>query len=165
MAARSIEAAIARIAERHQVSEDAVKVAYEALRRGGRTIAQFSHEAFGGMAQWSRGGMSMVGDTFNNAMKAKLDAVMADLAELAQASPVPVKPAEPIDGGAQANVPNWRPSEFGNLRLLALKMTRATPSFRMLDASSSRRTAIEGSMIPARTGSAACPGSRVVLAR
>jgi uncharacterized protein YcbX len=43
-------------------------------------MAQFSHSDFGGMAQWSSGGMSMIGDMFNNAVKAKFDAMMSDLA-------------------------------------------------------------------------------------
>lgn len=71
---------MARVALRHSVSLDAVKTALEALRGSGGAMAQFSHPDFGGMVQWSRGGMTMVGDMFNNDMKAKLDAVCSELA-------------------------------------------------------------------------------------
>ena len=70
---------IAEIAERHGVGRGAVSAAREALARGNGSMAQFSHADFGGMAQWSKGGMSMVGDMFDTALKAKLDGVMADL--------------------------------------------------------------------------------------
>jgi hypothetical protein len=42
-------------------------------------MAQFSHPDFGGMSQWSPG-MTMVGDIFNNSLKAKLDALCTELA-------------------------------------------------------------------------------------
>ncbi len=70
---------ISEIAERHGLSRGAVSAARQALARGNGTMAQFSHAEFGGMAQWSKGGMSMVGDMFNSALKAKFDGMMADL--------------------------------------------------------------------------------------
>ena len=68
---------IATIADKRGVSADAVTTALAALTRGNGTMAQFSHADFGGMTQWSKGGMSMVGDMFNSGMKAKLDGVMS----------------------------------------------------------------------------------------
>jgi len=68
------EGVIARVSIRHSVSADAVRTILRALRSGGGTMAQFSHPDFGGMSQWSPG-MTMVGDMFNNGLKAKLDAV------------------------------------------------------------------------------------------
>lgn len=76
---------IASTAKRHGVDREAVAAALAALKHGGGTMAQFSHPAFGGMAQWSKGGMSMIGDMFNHGLKATFDAVMSDLsAALAQ---------------------------------------------------------------------------------
>ena len=69
-----------KIAERNGVSEGAVRTVFEALRSGNGTMAQFSHPEFGGMAQWSSG-MTMVGDMFNDRMKATLNAVASELAE------------------------------------------------------------------------------------
>ena len=56
---------IAKLARAHGISEEAVKAVFDALRRGGGTMAQFSHADFGGMSQWSSG-MTMVGDMFND---------------------------------------------------------------------------------------------------
>jgi len=72
---------ITRTAQNHGVAVDVVEAALAALRRGRGTMAQFSHPAFGGMAQWSTGGMSMIGDMFNAATKAKFDGVLGDLAD------------------------------------------------------------------------------------
>jgi hypothetical protein len=76
-AAPSVEA----IAKKFGVSVDAVNTACAALRRGNGTMAQFSHADFGGMAQWSSGGMSMVGDMFNTGIKDRLNGVMQALAD------------------------------------------------------------------------------------
>jgi hypothetical protein len=78
---------IARLAAFHSVSPDAVRTILRALRSGGGTMAQFSHPEFGGMSQWS-GGMTMVGDMFNNQLKAKLDAICTELvSHLARTEP------------------------------------------------------------------------------
>jgi hypothetical protein len=73
------ETLITRLAIRHSVSADAVRTVLRALRSGGGRMAQFSHADFGGMSQWSPG-MTMVGDMFNNELKAKLDAICMELA-------------------------------------------------------------------------------------
>jgi hypothetical protein len=49
-----------------------------ALQHGGGTMAQFSHAEFGGMSQWSAG-MTMVGDMFNDSLRAKLNAIAGEL--------------------------------------------------------------------------------------
>ena len=76
------QAKIAEIAQRHGVSTDGVLTMLDALERGGGTMAQFSHPDFGGSGQWMRGGMTMVSDLFNNALKAKVDGVCNDLSYL-----------------------------------------------------------------------------------
>jgi hypothetical protein len=73
------ETLITRLAIRYSVSADAVRTALRALRSGGGRMAQFSHADFGGMSQWSPG-MTMVGDMFNNELKAKLDAICTEIA-------------------------------------------------------------------------------------
>ena len=50
----------------------------ETLRRGDGNMAQFSRAAFCGLAQWPCGGMSVLGDMFNDAMKSKLNGVLVD---------------------------------------------------------------------------------------
>ncbi|WP_102110412.1 SHOCT domain-containing protein [Oceaniglobus roseus] len=68
-------------AARHGFGPEAVTAMLEALYRGGGTQAQFDHPEFGGMGQWSQGGMTMVGDMFNNALKARVDALCSDLSQ------------------------------------------------------------------------------------
>ncbi|QQA42121.1 SHOCT domain-containing protein [Pelagovum pacificum] len=66
-------------AERHGVSAGAAEAVLTALAQSGGTQAQFNHPELGGMGQWSRGGMLMIGDMFNNGLKAKVDALCSDL--------------------------------------------------------------------------------------
>ena len=67
------------IASRYGVSEDAVQTLLIAVNNGGGTQAQFSHQELGGMGQWSMGGMTMVGDMFNNNLKALVDNLCTEL--------------------------------------------------------------------------------------
>lgn len=72
------------VARRHDVSTDAVLTLLRALERGGGTQAQFSHPDLGGMGQWSQRGMIMVGDMFNTGLRARVDQLCNELADLAQ---------------------------------------------------------------------------------
>ena len=63
---------VTRIAQKHGVSPGAVQALLDALRRGGGRQAQFSHPEWGGMGQWSAGGMTQVGDMFNTAVRDKV---------------------------------------------------------------------------------------------
>lgn len=74
------------VARRHGVSEGAVVELLAALVAGGGSQAQFNHPDLGGMGQWSQGGMVMVGDMFDNALKARVDALCAELAGLLRAA-------------------------------------------------------------------------------
>ncbi|MFY0635029.1 MAG: SHOCT domain-containing protein [Vannielia sp.] len=78
--------ATAEIAARHGVSPGAAEALLFALVQGQGTQAQFNHPELGGMGQWSQGGMTMVGDMFNNALKAQVDALCNDLSALLRQS-------------------------------------------------------------------------------
>jgi hypothetical protein len=78
--------ALAEIASRRGVSPDAVEHVAMALMAGQGTQAQFNHPDLGGMGQWSLGGMTMVGDMFNNSLKAQVDAICSDVAQLMRQS-------------------------------------------------------------------------------
>jgi hypothetical protein len=80
---QSMEAEIVEIGRRHGISEGAARALFEAVRRGGGAQAQFSHPDLGGMGQWSRGGMTQIGDMFNDSLKAKVAGACQDLALLA----------------------------------------------------------------------------------
>jgi hypothetical protein len=73
---------IEELARRYGVSTQAVTTLLRAVVSGHGTMAQFSHPELGGLGQWSQGGMTMVGDMFNNALKAKVDGLCSDLANL-----------------------------------------------------------------------------------
>lgn len=77
---------VEEIARRHQVSVEAVTTLLEAVVQGHGAMAQFSIPEFGGIGQWMRGGMTMVGDMFNHALKAKVDALCRELSELLDSS-------------------------------------------------------------------------------
>lgn len=74
--------AVSDAAQRYGVSDSAAETLLYAIAAGGGRMAQFSHPDLGGMGQWSQGGMIMVGDMFNNALKARVDGLCNDLAGL-----------------------------------------------------------------------------------
>lgn len=73
---------ISEIAARHGFGLEAAQTMLAALRQGQGVQAQFHHPEFGGMGQWS-GGMLMIGDMFNTGLKARVAALIGDLAGLA----------------------------------------------------------------------------------
>ena len=75
------------LAQRHGFSSDAVLTLLRGLAAGNGTMAQFSHPELGGTGQWSQGGMIMVGDMFNNALKHRVDALCSELAALVRNQP------------------------------------------------------------------------------
>lgn len=115
--------AVENMAQRHGFSVDAVLSMLQAVINGNGTMAQFNHPEFGGSGQWMQGGMTMVGDMFNNALKSRVDGLCTELSGLLASQPVFVPPPSPSpaqggSGGASLFVPNagsdsWWPSELG----------------------------------------------------
>ncbi len=79
--------AVNAIAQRHGFSFDATLHMLDAVINGNGSMAQFNHPEFAGSGQWMRGGMTMVSDMFNNALKGRVDALCADLAQLVAGQP------------------------------------------------------------------------------
>lgn len=77
------------VARRHGFSGEAVTAMLRAVAASGGRMAQFEHSEFGGMGQWSQGGMTMIGDMFNNGLKARVDALCVELAGLVARQPLP----------------------------------------------------------------------------
>src|SRR5438132_4248144 len=73
---------VTELAQRYGVSTEAVVTLLQALMYGHGTMAQFDHRELGGRGQWMPGGMVMVGDMFNQALKATVDGLCVDLASL-----------------------------------------------------------------------------------
>lgn len=97
---------IADIAQRHGFSPEAARAVAEALRHGNGAMAQFNHPELGGMGQWVAGGMLMIGDMFNNDLKARVGALCRDLA----AAPGPVPAAAEQQ---PAKTSQWWPEDLG----------------------------------------------------
>ena len=76
------------VARRHAVSLEAVVSMVRALMEGNGSQAQFNHPDFGGMGQWSQGGMIMVGDMFNQGLKFRVDTLCNELSSLLRGQPL-----------------------------------------------------------------------------
>ncbi len=105
------ENAIGDIAQRQGLSREAVLAMLLALRAGGGTMAQFSIPELGGTGQWMRGGMTMVGDMFDNALKARVDALCNELTQLLATTTVFPAATAQSQMGFSAN--NWWPADLG----------------------------------------------------
>jgi len=79
--------AVEEIAHRTGFSQDAVtSILFSIIGdRGG--MAQFSHPEFGGSGQWMAGGAIMISDMFDNALKARVDALCNQLSALIRSKP------------------------------------------------------------------------------
>jgi hypothetical protein len=75
------------LAQRHGFSTEAVTHMMIAVLNGNGSMAQFSHPEFAGSGQWMRGGMIMLGDMFNNALKGRVDALCSEIAGLLAGEP------------------------------------------------------------------------------
>jgi hypothetical protein len=79
--------AVQEIAQRTGFSPDAVTSMLLSVVAGHGRMAQFNHPEFGGSGQWMGGGAIMISDMFNNALKARVDALCVELAELIRSEP------------------------------------------------------------------------------
>ncbi len=118
---------IEEIAQRHRVSADAALTLLRALVVGHGGMAQFNHPELGGMGQWTQGGMTMVGDMFNQGLKARVNALCTELASLLRAQPsgIAAAPAQPrarssgpgvglFTPGGVTPSKMWWPAELGS---------------------------------------------------
>jgi len=112
------------LASAHSVSPEAVLTLLNALVAGNGSQAQFDHPDLGGMGQWSKGGMLMIGDMFNQGLKYKVGALCDELSGLLRNHPVFAPAASQSQtqsqggGGVSFFVPAsqsnaWWPAELG----------------------------------------------------
>ena len=110
---QSGEAAVQNLAHRYGVSVDAVKTLLFAVNAGGGSMAQFYHPELGGGGQWMRGGMTMVGDMFNNGLQATVAGLCSELSSLLNSQQVlQANPASAHGMSGFGN--NWWPAELGS---------------------------------------------------
>ena len=79
--------AVEEIAHRTGFSQDAVTSMLFSMMAGRGGMAQLSHPEFGGSGQWMAGGAIMISDMFNNALKARVDALCNELLALIRSEP------------------------------------------------------------------------------
>ncbi|MFN9545817.1 MAG: SHOCT domain-containing protein [Cyanobacteriota bacterium] len=93
------------LAQRYGFSQEAVIQMMFAMLRGRGAMAQFNHPEFAGSGQWMRGGMLMLGDMFNHALKARVDglcqAIAAQLASQPELFPLGSVQSQSQSGGGQ----------------------------------------------------------------
>ncbi|MEY4754534.1 MAG: hypothetical protein RJA44_2209 [Pseudomonadota bacterium] len=97
-----------QIAARHGFSSDAVATMLQAVLNGNGSMAQFSHPEFGGSGQWMRGGMTMLGDMFNNYLKGRVDALCAELSDLLASQPGLLRSGGSFQSQSQGNGQDWQ---------------------------------------------------------
>ncbi len=113
--------AVTDVASRHGFSLDAAQSLLESLMHGQGSQAQFSHPEFGGMGQWSRGGMIMIGDMFNQGLKYRVDALCNDLSGLLGRENFVQAPVQSFQSQSQGGghslfaggTSSWWPGELG----------------------------------------------------
>ncbi len=127
---RQGEQKLNELALRYGVSTEATINLLQALVNGNGTMAQFNHPDLGGSGQWMQGGMTMVSDMFNNALKATVDGLCSELSTLLADQPFRNSPSQPkgTQQQQQGNGPvqvslfvpesngsfgNWWPADLG----------------------------------------------------
>lgn len=87
---------IHELAQRYHVSIEAVTTLLCALVNGNGAMAQFNLQELGGPGQWMHGGMVMIGDMFNHALKATVDGLCSDLCTLLATYPFQLLPSSSV---------------------------------------------------------------------
>lgn len=102
---------VREVAQRYGFSDDAVTEMLTAVATGHGNQAQFNHPEFGGMGQWSSGGMLMIGDMFNSSLKGRVGALCEELSGLVSRQPLFARPVQSQTqsqgGGWQNQVPGY----------------------------------------------------------
>lgn len=73
------------LAHRHGFSMDAVRHMIYAVDAGWGGMAAFDHPEFGGPGQWMQGGMIMLSEPLNHSLRARVDALCNEIADIHQA--------------------------------------------------------------------------------
>jgi hypothetical protein len=97
---------IDQLASKHGVSAAAVEELAHAIKRGQGSLAQFKHPDLGGSGQWMKGGMLMIGDMFNDRLKARVAALCIDVADALGEFPE-------VEESRHGSGADWWPSSLG----------------------------------------------------
>lgn len=98
------------VANRYGISANAVTDLTHALMRSNGSMAQFYIPELGGGGQWMQGGMTMVGDMFNNQLKNTVNGLCSELSNLINQGMiqyVPLPKIENQNGTSSGHSANW----------------------------------------------------------
>lgn len=108
------------IAAKYNLKTESVESLLKAVISGNGNMAQFNIPELGGTGQWMKGGMTMVGDMFNNTLKSTVDKLCTELSELVKTKVLFEESSDlsngkhPVNGDFAGNVSSSWPSVFGN---------------------------------------------------
>ncbi len=74
--------ALTKVAQTYGLSQDATMHLWHSIVTGKGSMAQFNHPELGGMGQWMKGGMTMLGDMFNHSLKSSVSNACEDLSAM-----------------------------------------------------------------------------------
>jgi hypothetical protein len=108
-----MQESLEELARRYGVSVGAVEVLVAALRNSGGKLAQFNHPELGGMGQWMPG-MIMIGDMFNQSLKARVDGLCTALTQSLASGGLATGPV-PMGGMVfeMGRAQSWWPEKLG----------------------------------------------------
>jgi hypothetical protein len=95
------------VANKYGISANAVPDLTQRLMSSNGTMAQFNIPELGGGGQWMQGGMTMVGDMFNNQLKYTVDGLCVELSNLINQGAIQYKPLPKIDNQQGGFSSNW----------------------------------------------------------
>ncbi|KAA6440633.1 SHOCT domain-containing protein [Dyadobacter flavalbus] len=108
------------IAAKYNLQTATVESLLNAVISGNGTMAQFNIPELGGSGQWMKGGMTMVGDMFNNSARTTVDKLCSELSNLVstrllfeETSEIPEKKPQVSSRYSAGSGSSW-PSIFGN---------------------------------------------------
>ncbi len=105
---------IADIAQRYNVSSEAVQGLLQAVVQGNGRMAQFNIPELGGNGQWMQGGMTMVGDMFNGSLKTTVSNLCQELSNLMGSSHHIFEKGEQHTAEKSNFSSHWWPAELGS---------------------------------------------------
>ncbi|TLU90566.1 SHOCT domain-containing protein [Dyadobacter sediminis] len=108
------------IAAKYNLQAATVESLLNAVISGNGTMAQFNIPELGGSGQWMKGGMTMVGDMFNNSLRTTVDKLCSELSNLVstkllfeETAEMPEKKQQAGSGFSADSGSSW-PSIFGS---------------------------------------------------
>ena len=95
------------VANKYGVSTNAVTDLTYCLMGSNGSMAQFNIAELGGGGQWMQGGMTMVGDMFNNNLKYLVDGLCVDLSNLIHQGAIQYKPLPKVKNPQGGYSSDW----------------------------------------------------------